>query len=207
MKTVRTEPGESPTNPYKPSLTSRLDIVERVHNLRNDLLASSPEYLALIMKVNLNPERQLIIKGAANSLVPTNHHVVTLSRPPQGAEQVNPLFDRIHLRAALTDALTTSDEGELSAVHDVPSSDVFIQVVKTDKTFDLFLVNSEGFWRYDKVEDIIPNPSPIASVTADLFMVDPSVDQSAVTPEVFHDLQVALEFFRPDTASNNSAEI
>lgn len=199
MKLVRTGEGESPTNPYQPSAFARMDIVDRAKALRNNLLEINDAYLDLLNRANMLSERRPILEGSRNNVVPTNHTVATLSRPKVGAELVNPELAKVRIALAVLRSTDSDEEGE-DRLHLSPTNDVFIDVTKKDGTHDFFLVNHSGFWRYERVEDIVDNPD--ASITGDYFLVKPEVDQAAVTQASFDDLQLALLMFRPDAEDN-----
>lgn len=199
MNAVRNEENEPKARMFEPDFASRMYIIDRAKDLRTRMSELNPRYREMLSEYGVPTERQMIIRGSRNRLVPTDHDTLTLTRPNREAEAVDPTFVKIHIRIGL---ITFRPDDPTS---DVPTNDVFLEILHKDSTRDLYLVNSSGAWRYDGVDDLIPRPD--GELTGDRFMVRPEVSQDSFTRERFEALQMALELFKPDREDNRSADI
>lgn len=191
--------GDSEPKPPVFQLTeeSRLAIIQRTKDLRLRMQRANSHFRNFLNMFGLPSENQYLIRGGPNQIVPTNHDLMTLTRQARGSEAVDPAMQKIRLRIGVT---VREDDGEEV---EIPTNDVFLEVVKTDDTRDLYLVNSEGFWVYEAAEQV--RPIPDGDIYGNFFEVDARVDQSGLTQQRFEDLELALELFQPFVENNRSA--
>ncbi len=193
--------GEESRKLFETAYESRAAIIENAKTLRENAILFNLSFVALCLRYKFSTQKQFIITGGPNRIVPVDHDTVTLKRQPRGTESVDPAIDKIHLRIALANVV----DGEGEVERDVPTNDVFIDIVNGDGSREFYLVNGAGFWVYDAVTDVVANPD--GEITGNYFDVAEHVDQSRLTEEKFNSLTFALGLLRPDLEDNRSANI
>lgn len=143
-------------------------VIAFVHRLRYDLHSANDRIVDVFEEYELSQAEQLILRVGANQFVPAKHDVIKLA-PDSGSSRIENVFN---VRYRLPILEYYDEEAEDSDLQELEVNDLLVSVNYFNGPTRKFLINTQGVWEYEGVEDIDTDPRNSAG---DYFLVkDPT---------------------------------